>query len=85
MQAVQDRAEDVQEQAESVTDSPSPAIESQEQATAEVEEKVNEAAPEEDLSDTLSVLQGAEATLEEQEQPQVDKMQLVPTAMCLTQ
>jgi hypothetical protein len=69
LQAVQERAEDVQEQAEDISDSSSPA---QEQAAAEVREKVNEAAPEEDLGDTLSVLQGAESAMDESESSQVN-------------
>ncbi len=69
LQAVQERAEDVQEQAEDISDSSSPA---QEQAAAEVQEKVTEAAPEEDLGDTLSVLQGAESAMDEPESSQVN-------------
>lgn len=68
LQAVQERAEDVQEQAEDISDSPSPA---QEQAAAEVQETVNEAAPEEDLGDTLSVLQGAQSAMDKTESSQV--------------
>lgn len=69
LQAVQERAEDVQEQAEDISDSSSPA---QEQAAAEVQETVTEAAPEEDLGDTLSVLQGAESAMDEPESSQVN-------------
>ncbi|KAL0029328.1 hypothetical protein WJX79_010471 [Trebouxia sp. C0005] len=64
---LQERAEDVQEQAEDISDSPSPA---QEQAAAEVQETVNEAAPEEDLGDTLSVLQGAQSAMDKTESSQ---------------
>ncbi len=66
---MQERAEDVQEQAEDMGNSSSPA---QEQAAAEVQETVTEAAPEEDLGDTLSVLQGAESAMDEPESSQVN-------------
>ncbi len=69
LQAVQERAEDVQEQAEDMSDSSLPA---QEQAAAEVQETVTEAAPEEDLGDTLSVLQGAESAMDEPASSQVN-------------
>ncbi|KAL0047101.1 hypothetical protein WJX82_006575 [Trebouxia sp. C0006] len=65
--AVQEHAEEVQEQAEDMSDSSSPA---QQQAAAEVQEKVTEAAPEEDLGDTLSMLQGAESAMDEPESSQ---------------
>ncbi|KAL0039140.1 hypothetical protein WJX77_009036 [Trebouxia sp. C0004] len=65
--AVQERAKDVLEQAEDISDSLSPA---QEQAAAQVQETVNEAAPEEDLGDTLSVLQGAESAMDGPESSQ---------------
>lgn len=69
LQAVQERAEDVQEQAEAISDSSSPA---QEQAAAAVQETVNEAAPEKDLGDTLSVLQQAKSAMDEAESSQVN-------------
>ncbi len=58
----------VQEQAEDMSDSSSPA---QEQAVAEVQETVNQSAPEEDLGDTLSVLQEAKSAMDESESSQV--------------
>lgn len=70
MQAVEERAEQVQERAESVSKS-APADSPQQEATAQVGQTVMGAAPEEDLGDTLSVLQGADSKLEEQTQPQV--------------
>ena len=75
LQAVQERAEDVQEQAEDISDSSSPA---QEQAAAGVQETVTEAAPEEDLGDILSVLQGAESAMDEPESSQVPYLQSQP-------
>ncbi|KAL3162434.1 hypothetical protein ABBQ32_010103 [Trebouxia sp. C0010 RCD-2024] len=67
--AVEERAEQVQERAESVSKS-APADSPQQEATAQVGQTVMGAAPEEDLGDTLSVLQGADSKLEEQTQPQ---------------
>lgn len=69
MQAVEERAEQVQGRAENVSkaahaDSP------QQEAAAEVGQTVTGAAPEEDLGDTLSVLQGADSKLKGQKQPQ---------------
>lgn len=71
LQAVQDRAEEVQQQAEGASDNMSPADEPQEQAAAEVQETMTQAAPEEDLEDTISVLQGAESDIKEQQELQV--------------
>lgn len=65
--AAQDHAEDVQEQAESKSNGASPTHGSQQQAAAAVTEEVTEAAPEEHLGDSLSVLQGAKSELEEPE------------------
>ena len=70
VQAVEERAEQVREHAEDVSKSAS-ANAPQEQAAAKVEKKMTDAAPEEDLEDTLSVLQGADNKLEGQDQPQV--------------
>lgn len=70
MQAVEERAEQVQARAENVSKSAS-ADSPQQQAAAEVGQTVTDAAPEEDLGDTLSVLQGADSKLEGQDQPQV--------------
>lgn len=70
MPAVQDRAEEVQQQAEGASDNMSPADEPQEQAAAEVQETMTQAAPEEDLEDTISVLQGAESDIKEQQELQ---------------
>lgn len=75
LQAVQERAEGVQEQAENISDSSSPA---QEQAAAEVQETVTEAVPEEDLGDTLSVLQGAESAMDGSESSQVKSLHFCP-------
>ena len=75
LQAVQERAEGVQEQAENISDSSSPA---QEQAAAEVQETVTEAVPEEDLGDTLSVLQGAESAMDGSECSQVKSLHFCP-------
>lgn len=70
MQAVEERAKQVQERAEDVSKSAS-ADAPQGQAAAKVEKKMTDAAPEEDLEDTLSVLQGADDKLEGQSQSQV--------------
>lgn len=75
LQAAQDHAEDVQEQAESKSDGASPTPDSQQQAAAAVTEEVTEAVPDEDLGDTLSVLQGAESEMEKPESQQVMCMQ----------
>ena len=79
LQAVQEHAEEVQEQAEDMSDSSSPA---QQQAAAEVQEKVTEAAPEEDLGDTLSMLQGAESAMDEPESSQVNCVHSLHTCCC---
>lgn len=70
MQAVEARAEQVQGRAENVSKSAS-ADSPPEQAAAQAEQAVTDAAPEEDLGDTLSVLQGADSKLEGQKEPQV--------------
>ena len=70
VQAVEERAEQVQGRAEDVSKSAS-ADSSPEQAAAQVEQAVTDAAPEEDLGDTLSVLQGADSKLDGQKEPQV--------------
>ena len=70
VQAVEERAKQVQRRAESVSKSAS-ADSPPQQAAAEVEQAVADAAPEEDLGDTLSVLQGADSKLEAQKEPQV--------------
>lgn len=70
VQAVEERAKQVQGRAESVSKSASADSPPQE-AAAEVEQAVTNAAPEEDLGDTLSVLHGADSKLEGQKEPQV--------------
>ena len=82
LQAAQDHAEDVQEQAESKSNGASPTHGSQQQAAAAVTEEVTEAAPEEHLGDSLSVLQGAKSELEEPEALQVVCMQTDQCCCC---
>ena len=53
----------------------------QSQATA-VKQEVKEAAPKEDLEDTLSVLQGAETDLQEQQSSQVHAVHLLDLQQC---
>lgn len=64
MQGAQSQADKVEEQAEARQQTGSP--QQQSQASA-VQQEVKEAAPKEDLEDTLSVLQGAESDLQEQQ------------------
>ena len=64
----------MQQQAESVTDASSAPSSKKEKAAAKVEKKLVEAAPEEDLGGSLSVVQGAESDLQEQKQPQASNM-----------
>ncbi len=82
LQAVQERAEGLQEQAEDISDSASPA---QKQAAAGVQETVNEAAPEKDLGDTLSVLQAAEFAMGESESSQVNCLHFRCCCCCCCQ
>ena len=70
-QAVKEKEKQLQQQAEDVTDAKAAPTSAKEQAAAEVEKNVTEAAPEEDLGDTLSTLQGAASDLQQQKQPQV--------------
>lgn len=70
VQAVEERAEQLRGRAENVSKSAS-ADSPPEQAAAQVEQAVIDAAPEEDLGGSLSVLQGADSKLEGQKEPQV--------------
>lgn len=79
LQAVQEHVEDVQEQAEDISDSSSPA---QAQAAADVQETVNEAAPQEDPGDTLSVLQEAKSAMDKSEASQVNCLHVCCCCCC---
>ena len=80
VQAVEEQAEHVQGRAEYVSKSAS-ADSPPEQAAAQVEQAVTDAAPEEDLGDTLSVLQGADTKLEGQQKPQVPSLPICHNAV----
>lgn len=79
LQGVQGQADKVEEQAEARQQTGD--AEQQRQATA-VEQEVKEAAPKEDLEDTLSVLQGAKTELQEQQSPQVRAKHLPKLQLC---
>ena len=84
MQAVKERAENVQQQAENVTDAKSAPNSKQEKAAASVGKKMVEAAPEQHLQESLSVVQGAESDLQDQKQPQVHNLSnIIRDASCL--
>lgn len=68
LQGVQGQADRVEQQAEARQQAGSP--QQQSQATA-VKQEVKEAAPKEDLEDTLSVLHGAGSDMQEQQPSQV--------------